>query len=77
MRSQIRAKRFWRATNDKCKIVRSPVTCMTEQWGVTIDRGPGGQPPPNTTAKVACNTVSLQPGEAEISEAECRAKNNL
>ncbi len=46
------------AVNDKCKIVTSPVTCLKEQWGVTIDRGPGGQPPPDTTATVSCNTIA-------------------
>ena len=47
--------------NDKCKSVISPITMQSEQWGMAIDRGPGGQPPPNTIAKVSCNTIALKP----------------
>lgn len=71
-------KSCWKLTpNTKCKEIRSPINCGLEQFGMTIDRGPGGQPPANTTARVFCNTVGLQPGEADLDEASCKAKNGL
>jgi len=29
-----------------------------QHFGITIDRGPGGMPPPNTVGRVACSTVA-------------------
>jgi hypothetical protein len=46
------------AQNDKCNPIINPVTCMPEQFGIAIDRGPGGQPPANTSARVACATIA-------------------
>lgn len=48
-------------TNDKCKPVTNPFTGESEQFGVTIDRGPGGSPPANTVARVSCSTIATKP----------------
>jgi hypothetical protein len=49
-----------------CPIVHNPLNNQDEQLGVVIERGPGGQPPPNTFARVFCSTIALKPGAADM-----------
>jgi hypothetical protein len=43
----------------KCAVVCANNGDPGQHFGVTIDRGPGGTPPPNTTARVACSTIAV------------------
>lgn len=57
-------------TADKCATVCKKAGDPGQRFGVTIDRGPGGQPPPNTTARVACSTIAV-PKNPDGSAIEC------
>jgi hypothetical protein len=55
----------WELTeNPKCAAIGNPSkinpdgTCPLEQFGVRIDRGPGGLLPANTSARAECSTIA-------------------
>jgi hypothetical protein len=50
----------------RCKPVCAADGQPGQHFGVIIDRGPGGQPPANTTARVTCTTVNVDPDHAPL-----------
>jgi hypothetical protein len=55
---------------DKCTPVCAKDGERGQHFGVTIDRGPGGMPPPATTARVACSTLAVPKTYDPVSQTE-------